>query len=406
MVTHQEVLAKIREEEVVGLLRDLIRIPSVFVPDKPGSNEERVAHYVAEYLQKMGLEVHVEEAAPGRPNVIGILKGEKPGKTILLEAHTDVVTPGNLSLWTHDPFGAEVEGRRIYGRGACDTKNGIASAIMAVKAIKEAGVKIPGKIVLAVPVDEEGMMIGIKHLIKRGWTKGVDAALICEPEDNRICIAQKGAMRVMVLVKGKQAHGCMPYAGVNPNTRAAKFITAVAELEKRETERLGRHRYLGLPSLTPTVVRAPAFGEGQLNVMPAECSVALDIRTVPGQNHNEIWEELNAIARRIEEEDREGIKFELEWIEDRPVTEVSMDEPLVRAVSEAYRELTGKEPVYDGVPGATDGTFLQAWANIPVVVTGSGVREVPHQPDEWVDIDQLLETTKLYALTILKFLGA
>lgn len=405
MSVKEKVLSRINEAEVVNLLRALIRIPSVFIPDNPGCNEEKVANYVAGFLKNMGLEVHVEEVVPGRPNVIGIYEGKKPGKCILLEAHTDVVTPGNLSLWTHDPFGADIEGRRIYGRGACDTKNGIASAIMAVKAIKESDIELPGKIILAIPVDEEGMMTGVKHLIKQGWTKGVDAALICEPEDNRICVAQKGAMRVIVLVKGKQSHGCMPYAGVNPNTRAAKFITAVAEFEKREVERLGRHQYLGLPSLTPTVVRAPAFGEGQLNVMPADCSIALDIRTVSGQDHNKIWEELNTIARRIEEEDTEGIKIELNWIEDRPVTEVSKDEPLVRAVAEAYRQLTGKEEVYDGVPGATDGTFLQAWGKVPVVVTGSGVREVPHQPDEWVDIDQLMETTRLYALSILKFLG-
>ncbi|HHW18068.1 MAG TPA: M20 family metallopeptidase [Firmicutes bacterium] len=405
MNLREQVLKHIDETEVVGLLCDLIKIPSVFIPDQPGCNEEKVALYVADYLRGMGLEVHVEEVAPGRPNVIGILRGKRPGKCILLEAHTDVVTPGNRALWSHDPFGAEIVGRRIYGRGACDTKNGITSAIMAVKAIMASGIEFPGKIILAIPVDEEGMMIGVKDMIRKGWTKGVDGALVCEPEDNRICVAQKGAMRVLVTVRGKQAHGCMPYAGVNPNTRAAKFISAVAQFEQREVARLGRHEYLGYPSLTPTVVRAPAVGEGQLNVIPAECSIALDIRTVPGQDHRQIFEELKKIAATIEQEDTQGIRIELDWIEDRPVTEVAKDEPIVVAVAEAYRELTGKEPVYDGVPGATDGTFLQAWGGVPVVVTGSGVREVPHQPDEWVDIDQLMETTRLYALSILKFLG-
>ena len=402
---YQRVLAAISEGDVVSLLQDLVRIPSVYSPDEPGRNEERVADYVAALLRNMGVEVHVEEVAPGRPNVIGIVRGTRPGPCLLLEAHSDVVTPGNPAGWTHAPFGAEIVGRRLYGRGACDTKNGITSAVMAVKGVLESGVDFPGSIMLAIPVDEEGMMLGIKHFIEQGWADSVDAALICEPEDNRICVAQKGAMRVLVHVKGKQAHGCMPFAGVNPNTRMAKFILEVAAYEQQEVQRLGRHPYLGVPSLTPTVVKAPAEGEGQLNVLPADCLVAYDIRTVSGQNHEQIYKDLQGIARRLEDADPEKARIELEWIEDRPVTATALEEPIVQAVAAAYRLLTGREPVYDGVPGATDGTFLSAWKNIPVVVTGSGVREVPHQYDEWVDIDQLLETTRLYALAILEFLN-
>jgi succinyl-diaminopimelate desuccinylase len=401
---HQQVIAAIKENEVIELLQNLIRIPSVVIPDLPGHNEERVAHYVADVLSKLGAEVHVEDVEPGRPNVIGIVRGKKPGKCLLLEAHTDVVTPGDRSGWKYDPFGAEIVGRRIYGRGACDTKNGITSAIMAIKGILDAGIDFPGTIKLAMPVDEEGMMIGIKHFIKQGWADDVDAALICEPEDNRICIAQKGAMRVLVYIKGKQAHGCMPYSGVNPNIRMARFISAVAAYEERERRRLGRHQYLGVPSFTPTVVQAPAEGVGQVNVIPECCSIAYDIRTITGQNHEQVFADLKAIAKQLEDTDQDKIEIKLEWIEDRPVTETEKDEPLVQAVVAAYQDVTGKEAVYDGVPGATDGTFLMSQKNIPVVVTGSGVREVPHQYDEWVDIDQLMETTRIYALAILRYL--
>lgn len=399
------VLAAISERDVVSLLQDLVRIPSVYNPEVPGQNEERVADYVAAFLRNLGAEVHVEEVAPGRPNVIGLIRGTRPGPCLLLEAHSDVVTPGDPAGWTHAPFGAEIVGRRLYGRGACDTKNGITSALMAVKAVLESGVNFPGTIMLVVPVDEEGMMLGIKHFINQGWADNVDAALICEPEDNRICVAQKGAMRVLVHIKGKQSHGCMPFAGINPNLRMAEFILEAAAYERREVERLGRHPHLGVPSLTPTVVRAPAQGEGQFNVVPADCLIAYDIRTVPGQDHKTLYHDLQGIAQQLRETDAEKINFELSWIEDRPVTQTPVQEPIVQAVARAYRLLTGQEPVYDGVPGATDGTFLAAWKNIPVVVTGSGVREVPHQYDEWVDIDQLLETTRLYALSILEFLN-
>lgn len=401
---YRQVLAAIREEEVVGFLQELVRIPSVFNPDRPGENESQVAQFVARYLEKMGLEVHVEEVAPGRPNVIAFLHGRGPGPCLLLEAHSDVVTPGDPAEWSHDPFGGKVVGRRLYGRGACDTKNGIAAAIMAVKAIKEAGASFPGSIMLAVPVDEEGLMLGIKHFIQQGWADKVDAAIICEPEDNRLCLTQKGAMRVLVRIRGKMAHGAMPRSGANPNTRMAAFILAVADYERAEIARLGCHPYLGYPSLTPTVVRAPATGEGQLNVIPQDCLVAYDIRTVPGQDHKQILADLTAIARRLKESDPEECTIDLELIEERPVTETAKEEPVVQALARAYRLVTGREPVYDGVPGATDGTFLWAWKGIPIVTTGSGVREVPHQKDEWVDIDQLLETTRLYALGILEYL--
>jgi succinyl-diaminopimelate desuccinylase len=398
----EAVWRRIDREELARFARELVRIPSVYRPEEADGNEERVARFLADYLEREGFEVHTEEVAPGRPNVWAVWEGEGPGKTLLFEGHTDVVTEGRAEDWSHPPFGAELVGELIYGRGACDTKGNLAAAVMAVRAIKDSGVSFPGKLILCHPVDEEGMMIGIKAFIERGHAEGVDAAIVCEPEENQLCIKQKGALRVEVTVRGKMAHGAMPLSGVNPVTRAARFVVAVEKLEREEMERHGEDPFLGYPSLTPTILMGPDFGEPQINVIPASAYVALDIRTVPGQSHEEIVGCLEEIIAQLGSEDPD-FDARLEVIEERPWTETRMEELLVRAMAAAYTELTGEEPRYNGVPGATDGTFLSTWANIPIVTTGAGDREIPHHKDEWVSVDELFTTCKLYAATAMFF---
>jgi succinyl-diaminopimelate desuccinylase len=398
----EDVLNRIDREELVRLARELVRIPSVYRPEEPDGNEARVARFVSEYLEHAGFEVKTEEVAPGRPNVWAVWEGDRKGKTLLFEAHTDVVTEGSAEDWEHPPFGAERDGGRIYGRGACDTKGNLAAAVVAVRAVKDSGVPFPGSLILCHPVDEEGMMAGIKAFIERGHADGVDAAVICEPEENQLCIKQKGALRVEVTLRGTMAHGAMPQSGVNPVTRAARFVVAIEKLEGEEIERHGEDPFLGYPSLTPTILMGPDSGEPQVNVIPASAYVALDIRTVPDQSHRDLIERLEDIIARLASEDPD-FDATLEVIEERPPTETPKDEPLVGAMERAYDHLTGQEPIYNGVPGATDGTFLHAWAGIPIVTTGAGDREIPHQADEWVDEEELLTTCKLYAATAMYY---
>ena len=170
----EAVWRRIDREELSRFAQDLIRIPSVYRPEETDGNEGRVARFVADYLEREGFKVHMEEVAPGRPSVWSVWEGERPGKTLLFEAHTDVVTEGRAEDWSYPPFGAVRVGDLIYGRGACDTKGNLAAAVMAVRAIKGSGVPFPGKIILCHPVDEEGMMAGIKDFIERGHAEGVD----------------------------------------------------------------------------------------------------------------------------------------------------------------------------------------------------------------------------------------
>jgi len=193
-------------DRAVSLTRQLVRLRSVYEPST-GGNEGEAAHFVADTLREGGFAVTVEEAAPGRPNVIADWHGEgfdsKKHKTLMLSGHTDVVTEGDAESWTHPPFAAELIDGRIYGRGACDMKAGVAAAIVAAEAVKRTLPELAGRIRLGLVADEEGMMLGIKGFIRQGWAQGVAGAIICEPEENELCLVQKGALRVEVLVTGR-----------------------------------------------------------------------------------------------------------------------------------------------------------------------------------------------------------
>jgi len=401
---YKKVINCVNREGLIKFTQDLIRIKSVYNPNKEGYNEYRVANFIAKRLRDIGLKVFTEEVVPGRTNVIAILEGSQIGKTLLFEAHSDVVTEGDVEDWNYPPFEAIIKEGKIYGRGACDTKGNLAAIFYAVKAIVDSGLDFKGNIMLCIPVDEEGMMIGIKHFIKQGWGDKINAAVICEPEENNICIAQKGAMRAIIKVKGKMAHGAMPRAGINPNWGMAKVLIELENLQDKEIKRLGEHRYLGYPSITPTILRAPVQGEAQINVIPKECMTTLDIRTVPGQEHGILKKEILSVFKKLSLKDP-NFSAEMEVIEERPWTETSMEEPIVKAISKAFEYVSKKKPIYNGVPGTTDGTFLKYWKNIPIVTTGAGNRLIPHQADEYVEIEELVETTKIYALTAMLYLN-
>jgi succinyl-diaminopimelate desuccinylase len=210
---------------------------------------------------------------------------------------------------------------------------------------------------------------------------------------------------VHVHVRGVMAHGAMPYAGVNPILGLTRFLARVQELQEAEQARLGAHEHLGLPWCTPTIVRAPVRGEAQLNVMPDEAYAALDVRTVPGQDHDTIYAALRAAADETEAR-MPRLAIALDWFESRPWTETPPDDPLVRALERAYPLAFGRPARYGGVPGATDGTFLRASAGIPIVTVGPGDRTIPHQVDEFVRRDDVIDAARFYAAAAMVYLEA
>ncbi|MFA5550172.1 MAG: M20 family metallopeptidase [Trueperaceae bacterium] len=400
--------AAVDPARVAELAQGLVRIRSVFDLEA-GTNETAAAHYVAEQLRSLGLDPILEEVAPGRPNVICDWAGSsfdpERHRTLMFEGHTDVVTEGDPGKWQVPPFEGRINGDVLHGRGSADMKAGVAASIAALEAVMATAPNLAGRIRLGIVVDEEGMMLGIKSFITNGWADEVTGAIVAEPEENEICLFQKGAMRVNVHVTGVMSHGAMPYAGVNPVRGLADFVVALRDFERREQERLGEHPYLGLPWITPTVTRAPAAGEAQLNVMPEQAYMALDIRTVPGQSHDDIEAELRAVAARLEA-GTDRLKFDIDVFESRPWTETQADDPLVRALESVYQPVLGEAPRYGGVPGATDGTFLWAWKDIPVVTIGPGDREIPHQVDEFVRLSETVASARLYAAAAVTYLAS
>lgn len=418
----QDIVSKVRDavdsEELIKLTSDLVRINSVWDP-AAGTSEQPAAEHVARWAAKQGFEVRQEEVAPGRPNVIVTWPVGPGSRTLMFEGHTDVVTPGDVSAWRYDPFGAEIAGRRMYGRGTNDTKGNLAAMLIAMTALKQSGVKLAGTIIAGVLCDEEDQMLGVRNFIERGHANAITAAVICEPQDGLICTTQKGALRAKFTITGRMSHGAMPLAGLNTAPAVAKLVSALHELELEAVKSIGRDEHLGWPSFTPTVIQAPAGGAPQLNVMPGEARVLVDIRTIPGQSHPDIKIKLSSLAgeignqirkdyekydRMLELKRNRDLKLTLKILTDRPCTLTDRNDPVVAAADWATRKISNTEPIYAGVPGATDGTFLWALKNIPIVTMGAGDRQVPHQVDEWVDLDQLIETAKIYALTALNYL--
>jgi succinyl-diaminopimelate desuccinylase len=401
----KKLLTFIDENELVELTQKLIRIDSVIRPETDNT-EAKVVKFIAEWIrQELKLEPEINEVEPGRENIILKINSGKPGKTLMFEGHTDVVSEGDRSLWIHNPFGAEIENGKIYGRGSCDMKAGVAVNLLTVKAILKSEVDFSGSMVLGILCDEEDLMLGVQDFIKQGHADNIDACLVSEPEENQLCISMKGALRVKITVLGKMAHGAMPLTGINPNIRLAWIVLAFQEYEESLKEKFGKDEYLGLPSVTFTVIQSPPPPEPpQLNVMPGESVAYVDIRTVPGQDHKEIKEAIGNILNELGSQDPD-FNVSIDYLADKPVVSMEKDEPIVLTAAKVYKDLTGKEPVYNGVPGATDGTFLRDLKGIPCLVNGPGPRHIPHQTDEYVEIDELIEALNIYTLTTYRFLN-
>ncbi|MEM7530942.1 MAG: M20 family metallopeptidase [Chloroflexota bacterium] len=403
----QHVLNQIDDDQLIAWVQELTRIPSVWRP-QTGEGEEAAARWVATRCQEMGLETTVEMVRPGRPNVIAIYGDDAPDNqsrpTLMFEGHTDVVTEGDPDAWTDPPFSATIRDGRIYGRGANDMKAGVVCALAATKAIVESGVQLNGNILLGIVCDEEGEMLGIKHFVDQGWADRVDAAIVCEPEENHLCIAQKGVMWIRVVIHGEMAHGAMPLTGVNSAYPMAHFLTLVQTLETREIANHGRHDFLGQPSITPNILRSPIVGEPQNNVMPSATETVLDCRLIPGQDADALAHQIEQMLIAVTAIDKR-LHYTMDVLEVRHPTQTERDHPVVTTLASAYTDLAAAEPIYGGVPGSTDGTILNASKGIPIVTCGPGDIHIPHHIDEWVSIDEIKVAVRMYVLAAMRYLG-
>ena len=407
MTALSQVLRKIDADEVIELTRALVRIPSVYRPGDPEATEAGVAAFVESWFRREGFDVLVQDVAPGRPNVIGSLGEKRPGqRSLLLEGHTDVVTEGDPAEWSRPPFGAELVDGRIYGRGTADMKSGLAAAMVAAAAFRRAGVGLKGKLVVGALVDEEDGMIGVRHLCQTAVGRELDAAIICEPEENELCLEQRGVVWARFRVRGKMAHGAMPEAGVNPIACLGRLLAAAPGLERRLRKVCEKSRYLRPPTVTPTIVQGPParVGVPQSNVIPAVAEATFDIRLTPGIGEDGVRAELEEICRQAAAA-QPGVKIEWEPVNAfRLATKVDRAEALVEAMVRGVKQAARRAPRYGGVPGSTDGTILRMQLGIPIVTCGPGDRLIPHQVDEFVSTDEIVEAAKIYVASALNYL--
>jgi succinyl-diaminopimelate desuccinylase len=280
--------------------------------------------------------------------------------------------------------------------------------MVVLAAFKRSGVTPKGKLLVGALVDEEDGMIGVRHLVKTAAGRELDAAIICEPEENELCLEQRGVVWARIRARGKMAHGAMPEAGVNPLTALGAILRQVPALEKRLRKQCQKSRYLKPPTVTPTIIQGPPRGVGapQSNVIPAIAEMTLDVRLTPGISSEGVQAEIEALCRQAEAA-VPGVKLEWEAVNAfRLATKVEKSEALVQAMIHGVRKATGSAPRYGGVPGSTDGTILRMELGIPIVTCGPGSRLIPHQVDEYVETKEIADAARIYAAAALKYLEA
>jgi acetylornithine deacetylase len=380
----------IDRREVVSLLSDLVRIPSVNPGIGSGAGEEKLARHLADRLVGLGLAPRVTEVHPGRPNVLVTVPGRPGGPHILFEAHTDTVSP---SHGQPDPFTPRLEADRLYGRGSCDDKASVAAMLLALASVlpiqnRRATVSV------GFTMGEEFGHVGVKHLIASGLR--CHAAVVGEPTGLDVVTAHKGILRWRMVTVGRAAHSSNPERGRNAILGMA---AAVQALEEKLIPRLRRRRHPLLGSPTLSVGRIE--GGLQVNVVPDRCTVEVDRRLLPGETWASVQDELEAVVAPLRAADPDLQFFIEEPFQHLGSLETPEDAPIVQMAREAVRRIDGKHPIR-GVAFGTDAAVLSA-VGIPSVVLGPGDIAQAHTSDEHVEIQQVVKAAAIYREIMLTF---
>jgi succinyl-diaminopimelate desuccinylase len=375
---------RIEEAELIRFVQELVRVRSV----NPPGDEEAAARLVEARLRSFGFETTWVPYGPNRAHVVGRLRGAAKVPGLLFSGHVDVVPPGETA-WDHDPFGAEIVDGRLYGRGACDMKSGVAALVFAAGALARSGRPLNGDLVVAITADEEAGCRGAEHLVKEPLFDGVGAALIAEPSALQLYVAEKGAFWLEVVFFGKTAHGSMPDQGENAIDHMAQFLTRLPRLFPSD---LPPHPILGRPTLNVGTVA----GGVKINVVPDRCVAALDMRTIPGQRHADIRTRVEAMAGEVAA-GHPRARVEVKTLVDREPVSSPPDSPLANAVAAAVESVTGTRPRPGGVPYFTDACVFAPVLNIPMVICGPGLPSMAHQPDEYVEVRQVAQAAEVFA---------
>ncbi len=366
--------ASIRAEPIVRLLADLVRIPSINPMGRALSgtmySEAAIAGYVEVYLRKHGIDVQVSEYTPGRPNVLGYVD-VGAARTIMLEAHLDTVQADGMLV---DPFGGEIVGDNLYGRGACDTKGSLAAFLSAVTSVLQRPRELLHNVVIVAAADEEYQFSGARHVLNAGVR--ADCGIVGEPTMLRIVRAHKGVTRWYMDTVGKTAHSAYPDLGENAIYRMGALLV---RLEQYARDLLAQkpHALLGTPSLSIGRIE----GGQAVNIVPDRCRIEIDRRTLPQEHPDETMRDFRTMLKNIPHWEMSEPYLAV------PGMDVPGDAPVVQSLARAIRSVTG-EAVVEGASYATDAGLYNS-AGIPTVVFGPGAIADAHTANEHISLDEL-----------------
>lgn len=382
-----------RKEQLLEILSDLIRVPS----ENPPGDESKISQVAIKWLKKFGFFIETHSAKKKRINIIATKTWDKRGRTLIWSGHMDVVPAGDIGLWHNAPYEPRVIKNRIYGRGSTDMKGGIAAAIEAVATLIKAGITPKGRLTFLLSADEEtSAVFGTDYLTAKGIlnTKSGDAAIVGEPTELDVLIAEKGYVWIRISTTGKPAHGSRPELGINAIEKMSKIITKLSAIKLK-----GIHPILG----SPTINIGTIDGGTKINVVPDRCSITIDRRTIPQEVDTEVVKKFETAIEELKKID-EDLNATVEIYDRADPSEISKDEEIVRLALESIREVTGKSNI-GGLSGASDARFLINRCRIPTIICGPGSLKQAHVANEYVDVNQLTNASYIYALIIAEFLS-
>lgn len=369
----------------VSLTQQLVRFDTI----NPTSPELDCARFLAELLEGGGFSVRLHEFAPGRASLVAHAPGGN-GAPLCFAGHIDTV-PLGATPWTRNPFAGETDAGRLYGRGSSDMKSGIAAlACAALDLVRSRTLRKAGLTLVFVAGEETGCE-GAAHLARTAGALGTAGAMVVgEPTDGQPLVGHKGALWLEARTRGVTAHGSMPERGVNAIYRAAR---AVAALESFRFD-VPPDPLLGRPTLNVGTIR----GGLNVNSVPDEAVIGIDIRTVPAQRHAQVREDL---ARAL------GAEVELSSRVDVPGVRTDERDPFIEQVLDLVQRRQGRRPAPASAPYFTDASILTpAFGGIPTVILGPGELVQAHQTDEYAEVRRIEETTELYTELGRRWCGA
>jgi succinyl-diaminopimelate desuccinylase len=386
----KELVGAVQEAELVEYCREMVRIKSI----NPPGDEMAMAEYVANVLKSIGLEVKLLKHSSSRASVLAILRGSGQAPALLYSAHLDTV-PLGAEQWIHEPFAAETLDGKIWGRGSADMKGGLAALLVMAKIMANSGLSIKGDLIFAITAGEEVDSLGAKSVASYPDLGPVQAIIVPEPSYNDIYIAEKGALWLEISTYGKTAHGSMPALGKNAVMMMVELIKGLENFFIP----FESHAMLGGFSMSINTIS----GGIKTNVVPDRCVVSIDMRTVPGQDHHDIMARFQGLIKDLGKHDPD-FKASIEITNDRPPIETSPKEPVVKMMVDIVADITGEIPIPKGVNYYTDAATLAPAFKAPMIICGPGHPGLAHQPNEYVEIEKLVQAAKIYTAATHQFL--